>query len=92
MAAQWVLKLYIMGNTVKSQTALADLRKILEEELHGVYELQIVDVRKDPALAERDKILAVPAVARILPPPVRKIIGNLSNKEKVLSGLDLVIK
>lgn len=92
MPTKLILKLYITGNTLKSQKALSDLKNILEEEFHGLYELRVIDVLKQPALAEQDKILATPAVARVLPAPLRKIIGNLSNKEKVLLGLDLTIE
>lgn len=92
MPTKLILKLYITGNTLKSQKALSDLNNILEEEFHGLYELRVIDVLKQPALAEQDKILATPAVARVLPTPLRKIIGNLSNKEKVLLGLDLTIE
>ena len=86
----YVLKLYVAGNTPNSIRALKTLNTILEEEFQGVYALKVIDVLKNPQLAEEDKILATPTLAKILPPPVRKIIGDLSNRERVLIGLDLL--
>jgi circadian clock protein KaiB len=86
----YVLKLYVAGNTPNSVRALKTLKNILEEEFKGVYALKVIDVLKSPQLAEEDKILATPTLAKILPPPVRKIIGDLSDREKVLIGLDLL--
>ena len=86
----YVLKLYIAGNTPNSVRALKTLKTILENEFKGVYALKVIDVLKNPQLAEEDKILATPTLAKILPPPVRKIIGDLSDREKVLIGLDLL--
>jgi circadian clock protein KaiB len=86
----YVLKLYVAGNTPNSIRALKTLNNILEEEFQGVYALKVIDVLKNPQLAEEDKILATPTLAKILPPPVRKIIGDLSDREKVLIGLDLL--
>lgn len=86
----YVLKLYVAGNTPNSIRALKTLNTILEEEFKGVYALKVIDVLKNPQLAEEDKILATPTLAKILPPPVRKIIGDLSDREKVLIGLDLL--
>jgi circadian clock protein KaiB len=86
----YVLKLYVAGNTPNSIRALKTLNAILEEEFQGVYALKVIDVLKNPQLAEEDKILATPTLAKILPPPVRKIIGDLSDREKVLIGLDLL--
>lgn len=86
----YVLKLYVAGNTPNSIRALKTLNTILEEEFEGVYALKVIDVLKNPQLAEEDKILATPTLAKILPPPVRKIIGDLSDREKVLIGLDLL--
>ena len=92
MAARktYILKLYVAGNTPNSMRALNTLREILENEFKGVYALKVIDVLKQPQLAEEDKILATPTLAKILPPPVRKIIGDLSDREKVLIGLDLL--
>lgn len=86
----YVLKLYIAGNTSNSVRAIKTLRSILEQEFKGVYTLRVIDVLKNPDLAEEDKICATPTLAKILPPPVRKIIGDLSDREKVLVGLDLL--
>lgn len=86
----YVLKLYVAGNTPNSIRALRTLRNILEQEFKGVYALKVIDVLKNPQLAEEDKILATPTLSKILPPPVRKIIGDLSDREKVLIGLDLL--
>lgn len=86
----YILKLYVAGNTPNSVRALKTLNDILEQEFQGVYALKVIDVLKNPQLAEEDKILATPTLAKILPPPVRKIIGDLSDREKVLIGLDLL--
>ncbi len=90
MPIKYVLKLYVTGLTPRSQDAVKNLKKILSEDYKGVYSLRVIDVVKHPNLAEDDKILATPTLIKILPPPVRRIIGDLSNKEKVLLGLDLV--
>jgi circadian clock protein KaiB len=86
----YVLKLYVAGNTPNSVRALKTLNQILEQEFQGVYALKVIDVLKNPQLAEEDKILATPTLSKILPPPVRKIIGDLSDRERVLIGLDLL--
>ena len=86
----YILKLYVAGNTPNSMRALKTLRNILDEEFRGVYALKVIDVLKNPQLAEEDKILATPTLAKILPPPVRRIIGDLSDRERVLIGLDLL--
>lgn len=86
----YVLKLYVAGNTPNSVMALKTLKNILEQEFKGVYALKVIDVMKNPQLAEEDKILATPTLSKILPPPVRKIIGDLSDRERVLIGLDLL--
>jgi circadian clock protein KaiB len=85
-----LLKLYITGKTAKSERAIENLYGICEEELNGQYELKIVDVLENPQLAEDEKILATPTLIKELPPPFRRIIGDLSEKEKVLLGLDIV--
>jgi circadian clock protein KaiB len=86
----YILKLYVAGNTPNSMRALKTLRNILDTEFRGVYALKVIDVLKNPQLAEEDKILATPTLAKILPPPVRRIIGDLSDRERVLIGLDLL--
>ena len=89
MQSKQVLKLYISGETARSARAIANLRRICQEELKGEYELSIIDVLERPQLAEAEKILATPTLVRELPPPLRRLIGDLSDKEKVLVGLDL---
>ena len=86
----YILKLYVAGNTPNSMRAPKTLRNILETEFLGGYALKVIDVLKNPQLAEEDKILATPTLAKILPPPVRRIIGDLSDRERVLIGLDLL--
>ena len=86
----YVLKLYVAGNTPNSVRALKTLKNILEQDFQGVYALKVIDVLKNPQLAEEDKILATPTLSKVLPPPVRRIIGDLSDREKVLIGLDLL--
>ena len=86
----YVLKLYVAGNTPNSVRALKTLKSILEQDFQGVYALKVIDVLKNPQLAEEDKILATPTLSKVLPPPVRRIIGDLSDREKVLIGLDLL--
>lgn len=83
------LRLYVAGQTVKSIAAIANLRRICEERLKGKYRIEVVDLAKDPQLAKGDQIVAVPTLVRKLPPPLKKIIGDLSNEEKVLVGLDI---
>jgi len=89
MAAKYVLKLYVTGQTTNSIKAIKNLKDILKNGLKDLYRLKVIDILKNPQLAEEDKILATPALVKVLPPPVRKIIGDLSDKEKVLLGLDL---
>ncbi|SBO44485.1 Circadian clock protein KaiB [Cyanobium sp. NIES-981] len=86
----YILKLYVAGNTPNSMRALKTLRNILDTEFKGVYALKVIDVLVNPQLAEEDKILATPTLTKILPPPVRRIIGDLSDRERVLIGLDLL--
>ncbi len=85
----WELRLYVAGQTPKSMTAFANLKKLCEEHLAGQYNIEIIDLLKNPTLAKGDQILAIPTLVRKLPEPVRKIIGDLSNTERVLVGLDL---
>lgn len=85
----WILRLYVAGHTPKSVTAFANLKKICEEHLEGCYEIEIVDLLENPQLAEGHQIIAVPTLVRQLPEPIKKIIGDLSNTERVLVGLDI---
>jgi circadian clock protein KaiB len=85
----WELRLYVAGQTAKSIAAFANLKKICEEYLKGSYRIEVIDLLETPQLARDDQILALPTLVRKLPPPLKKIIGDLSNKEKVLVGLDV---
>ena len=87
--AEWVLKLYVAGQTPKSVSAFINLKRICETHLKGKYQIEIIDLLVNPTLAKGDQIVAVPTVVRKLPPPVKKIIGNLAMEERVLVGLDL---
>lgn len=83
------LRLYVAGPTPKSLAAFANLKLICEEHLNGIYTIEVIDLLKNPKLAQGDQIIAIPTLVRRLPPPIRKIIGDLSNTERVLVGLDL---
>ncbi len=85
----WNLRLYVAGQTPKSLTAFANLKAICEEHLQDRYTIEVVDLLENPTLAKGDQILAIPTLVRKLPPPLRKIIGDLSHTERVLVGLDL---
>ena len=86
---RWDLRLYVAGMTVRAVAAFANLQRSCEEHLSGQYRIEVIDLLKQPQLAKGDQIIAVPTLVRRLPQPVRKIIGDLSNAEKVLVGLDL---
>lgn len=86
------LRLYVAGETPKSVLALANLRTICEEHLRGRYEIEVIDLMDNPQLAQGDQILALPTLVRRLPEPIKKIIGDLSNTERVLVGLDLRVR
>ena len=86
----WELRLYIAGKTPKSVTALNNLKKYWEEHLQAKYQIEVIDLLVQPQLAEGDQIFAVPTLVRKVPVPIRKIIGDLSNEEKVLVGLNIV--
>ncbi|SRR6266581_2122959 len=88
-AKLWQLRLYVTGQTPKSLTALSNLKKICESHLKGPYRITVIDLVEQPQLAKGDQILAIPTLVRKLPPPVRKILGDLSDTERVLVGLDL---
>ena len=85
----WELRLYVAGQTAKSVAALANLRRYCEQHVPGRYQLEVIDLLQHPQLAEGDQILAIPTVVRKVPEPIRKVIGDLSNEERVLVGLDL---
>lgn len=86
---RWELRLYVAGQTPKSVAALANLRRYCEQHLQGRYSLEVIDLLEHPQLAEGDQILAIPTLVRKVPEPIRKIIGDLSNEERVLVGLDI---
>ena len=89
-AEQWKLRLYVAGQTPRSLAALANLKRLCEEHLKGRYRIEVIDLLATPTLAKDDQILAIPTLVRRLPEPVRRIIGDLSNTERVLVGLDLI--
>lgn len=86
---EWILRLYIAGQSARSAAALRNLQAVCEEHLAGRYRIEVIDLLKHPQLARGDQIIAVPTLVRHLPPPMKKIIGDLSNEENVLVGLDL---
>jgi circadian clock protein KaiB len=88
-ANRWNLRLYVAGQTPRSLTAFRNLKDICEEYLKGQYNIEVIDLMENPTLARGDQILAVPTLVRKLPQPIRKIIGDLSNTERVLVGLDI---
>jgi len=87
--AEYLLRLYVAGQTPKSVQAFSNLKRVCEEHLQGRYEIEVIDLLLNPSLARGDQILALPAVVRQLPPPVKKIIGDFSNAERLMVGLDL---
>lgn len=88
-ADKWILRLYVAGQTPKCNTAFLNLKRICEDQLKGRYSIEVIDLLKNPRLSREHQILAVPTLVRKLPVPVRKIIGDLSDTEKVLVGLDI---
>jgi circadian clock protein KaiB len=88
--SEYLLKLYITGKSPRTDRAIANMRQICEHELSDQYQLVIIDVLEQPELAEQAKIIATPTLIKELPPPLRRVIGDLSDKEKVLLGLDIV--
>lgn len=86
---RFLLKLYVTGKNAKAQIAIANLQRICRDELAGKYDLEVIDVLEHPELAESDRILATPTLIKQLPPPLRRVIGDLSDKEKVLFGLEV---
>ena len=85
----WDLRLYVAGQTAKSVAAFANLKRVCEEHLAGMYRIEVIDLLVNPQLARGDQIVAIPTLVRTLPPPIRKIIGDLSDTERVLVGLQL---
>jgi circadian clock protein KaiB len=87
--AKYLLKLYVAGGNARAEAAIANLRRICDEDLKGEYALEIIDVLKNPEAAEKERILATPTLIKQLPPPLRRVIGDLSDKDKVLLGLEV---
>lgn len=85
----WELRLYVAGQTPKSIKAFSNLKKICEEYLHGQYRIEVIDLLENPKLAKQDQIVALPTLVRKLPEPIKTIIGDLSNKEKILLGFNV---
>ena len=88
-AERWELRLYVAGHTPRSLAAFANLKKICETHLQGKYKIEVIDLVANPELARADDIVAIPTLIRKLPPPVKRIIGDLSNKERTLVGMEL---
>lgn len=88
---KYLLKLYIAGRTPRTEQAITSLKDICEKDLLNEYELSVIDVLERPQLAENEKILATPTLVKELPPPLRRVVGDLSNRERVLVGLDLAV-
>jgi len=88
-APRFILKLFVAGQSPKSVSAITNIKKICEEKLHGRYELDVIDLYQQPQLARGEQIVAVPTLIRKLPSPLRRIIGDMSNTERVLAGLDM---
>ena len=88
-SAEWELRLYVAGQSKRSLAAIANLKRLCDEHLPGKYEIEVIDLMKNPQLAAGDQILAIPTLVRKLPEPIKKIIGDLSNTERALVGLDL---
>ena len=87
--AEWKLRLYVAGQTPKSLTAFANLRRLCEEHLAGRYEIEVIDLLKHPELAQSDQIIALPTLVRKLPQPFKRIVGDLSNSERVIVGMNI---
>jgi circadian clock protein KaiB len=88
--ARWELRLYVAGQTPRSLVALANLKRICEDHLRGKYRIEVIDLLVNPQLARADQIVAVPTLIRKLPPPVKRIIGDLSNSQRTLVGMELI--
>jgi circadian clock protein KaiB len=89
---KYIIKLYVTGETPENLKAITNLKQVLERDFKGLYKLEVADLLKQPKLVEDEEIFATPTLARILPRPVRRIIGNLSDEETVLSGLNLLLR
>jgi circadian clock protein KaiB len=87
---EWKLRLYVAGETQRSLTAFANLKKICDEHLPNRYSIEVIDLLKQPQMAQSDQIVALPTLVRKLPPPIRRVIGDLSNHDRVMVGMDLL--
>ena len=87
---KWNLRLYVAGQTPKSIVALANLKRICDEHMNGQYTIEVIDLMENPQLAQKDQIVAIPTLVRELPSPLKRIIGDLSNTDRVLVGLDVI--
>jgi circadian clock protein KaiB len=87
---QYILRLYIAGSTRKSQDAIRNIKKICEEEMKGNYDLEVIDIYQQPELAKKEQLLAAPTLIKRLPLPLRRLVGDMSNKERVIVGLELL--
>ena len=92
MPDRYLLRLFVTGTSARAQIALSNLQRICDEELDGRYEIEVIDVLERPDLAETEKVLATPTLIKRLPPPLRRVIGDLSDKDKVIFGLELRAK
>lgn len=90
--SKFFLRLYVAGRTPRTEQAISTIRQICEEELAGTYDFTVIDVLERPQLAENEKILATPTLVKELPPPLRRVVGDLSDRERVLIGLDLALR
>jgi circadian clock protein KaiB len=88
-ARRWTLRLYVAGQTPRSLTAFSNLKRLCEEHIAGHYQIEVIDLMKDPELAQRDQIMAIPTLVRKLPAPIKRVIGDLSNAQRVMIGIDL---
>ncbi len=86
---RYILRLYVAGQTPKSVSAITNIKRICDENLHGQYELEVIDLYQQPQLAQGEQIIALPTLIKKLPPPLRRVIGDMSDTERVLVGLDL---
>jgi circadian clock protein KaiB len=89
-ASEWTLRLYVAGQTPRSITAFSNLKRLCEERLAGRYTIEVIDLVKNPHLAQSDQVIAIPTLVRKLPEPMKRVVGDLSNTERVLVGMDLL--
>jgi circadian clock protein KaiB len=88
--ARYLLRLYVAGNSAKTESAISNLRELCEKRLRDRYQLEVVDISKDPQVAISEQIIAIPTLVKVLPLPIRRIIGDLSKPQRVIVGLDLI--